>query len=176
MKTRQLAMDAVLAAMCAVLGFLAIDMNVIKVTLESFPILLGALLFGPVDGLAIGFVGTFLYQILRYGISATTLLWILPYCVCGLLVGLYAKKHDFHLNRRQVLVIVIVAEVLVTLINTGVIYLDSKIYGYYFPGIVTGALAVRSVVCVVKAVIFGAVLPTVVDSVRKFAWRSRQTI
>ena len=87
MKTKRLAVDAVLSAMCAVLGAVAIDLNSIKITLESFPVLLGALLFGPVDGMAIGFVGTFLYQLLRYGISATTMLWILPYAAVGWLAG-----------------------------------------------------------------------------------------
>lgn len=67
MKTRKLALNAVLAAMCAALGALALDLNSIKITFESFPILLGALLFGPLDGLAVGFVGTLLYQLLRYG-------------------------------------------------------------------------------------------------------------
>ena len=46
MKTRKLALNAVLAAMCAALGALALDLNSIKITFESFPILLGALLFG----------------------------------------------------------------------------------------------------------------------------------
>ena len=72
MKTRKLALNAVLAAMCAALGALALDLNSIKITFESFPILLGALLFGPLDGLAVGFVGTLLYQLLRYGVSVTT--------------------------------------------------------------------------------------------------------
>ena len=92
MKTRKLALNAVLAAMCAALGALALDLNSIKITFESFPILLGALLFGPLDGLAVGFVGTLLYQLLRYGVSVTTPLWILPYALAGLVTGFYAKR------------------------------------------------------------------------------------
>jgi uncharacterized membrane protein len=53
-KTKQLVINAMLAAMCAALGALALDMTSIKVTFESLPILLGALLFGPVSGAAIG--------------------------------------------------------------------------------------------------------------------------
>ena len=49
MKTKQLTLDAMLAAMCAVLGYVALDMGSIKITFESLPILLGAMLFGPVD-------------------------------------------------------------------------------------------------------------------------------
>ena len=54
MKTKQLTLDAMLAAMCAVLGYVALDMGNIKITFESLPILLGAMLFGPVDGMLIG--------------------------------------------------------------------------------------------------------------------------
>lgn len=57
MKTRQLTIDAMLCAACAVLGYVALDLGNIKVTFESLPILLGGLLFGPVDGMLIGGVG-----------------------------------------------------------------------------------------------------------------------
>ena len=77
-KTKKLAMDSMLAAMCAVLGYLSLDFGNLKITFESVPILLGALLLGPIDGMAIGGVGTLLYQLVRYGVSVTTLLWILP--------------------------------------------------------------------------------------------------
>lgn len=102
MKTRQLTIDAMLCAMCAVLGYVALDLGSIKLTFESLPVLLGALLFGPVDGMFIGGIGTLLYQLVRYGVTATTLLWILPYVVCGLLVGAWARKRDFSLSRRVV--------------------------------------------------------------------------
>ena len=83
MTTRQMAADSMLAAMCAVLGAVALDVGNLKITLESVPIIVGALLFGSLDGAAIGFVGTLVYQLLRYGVSVTTLLWILPYVVCA---------------------------------------------------------------------------------------------
>ena len=129
--TQKIAANSMLAAMCAVLGFVSIDMGNLKLTLESVPILIGALLFGPADGALIGFVGTFVYQLLRYGISATTLLWILPYVLCGLVVGLYSKQRKFALTLRQTIFIVLAAELMITLLNTGVMYIDSKIYGYY---------------------------------------------
>ena len=55
-----------LCAMCAVLGYVALDLGSIKLTFESLPVLLGALLFGPVDGMFIGGIGTLLYQLVRY--------------------------------------------------------------------------------------------------------------
>ena len=110
MTTRQMAADSMLAAMCAVLGAVALDAGNLKITLESVPIIVGALLFGSLDGAAIGFVGTLVYQLLRYGVSVTTLLWVLPYVVCGLIIGLYAQKRGFSLSTKQTIIIVVIAE------------------------------------------------------------------
>ena len=169
MKTKQLAIDAMLVAMCAVLGYVAVDLQVIKVTFESLPILIAALMFGPIDGMLVGGVGTLIYQLLRYGVSPTTVLWMAPYIICGLLVGYVAKKNDYRLSNKQIMILVVLNELLITILNTGVIYLDSKIFSYYFPGIVTGSLIPRLVVCVVKAVVFGAVLPVLIRSVQRVA-------
>ena len=165
--TRYLALDAMLAAMVAVLGYVSLDFTSIKITFESVPILIGSLLFGPLHGAAIGLVGTLIYQLLRYGVSATTALWILPYVLCGLLVGTYAKAHRYTLSRAQVLFIVVLAELMVTLLNTGVIYVDSKLYGYYTPALITGSLALRLVICVVKALAYSFALPPLLQAVRR---------
>lgn len=167
MNTRQLTIDAMLCAVCAVLGYVALELgNVIKITFESLPILLGALLFGPVDGMLIGGIGTLIYQLLRYGVSATTLLWIVPYVVCGLIVGAWSKRRDFRLERLETVILVVAAELAVTGLNTIPIYVDSKLYGYYYPGIILGVLAWRLAICVVKAVAFGLILPGVTEAIR----------
>lgn len=165
-KTKQLAIDAMLAAMCAVLGYLAIDVIRLKITFESVPVLIGALLFGPVDGAMIGLIGTLIYQLLRYGVSATTALWIAPYVLCGLVVGAYARFRRFTLSRSQTLMIVVLAELMVTALNTGVIYVDSRIYGYYHPALITGSLALRLAICVGKAVAYALALPPLLNAAR----------
>ena len=170
--THKLAIDAMLAAMCAVLGYLSLDFGNLKITFESVPVLIGALLFGPADGAAIGLVGTLIYQLLRYGVSATTLLWILPYVLCGLLVGLYAKKHRFELTQKKVLFIIVANELLITALNTVVLYVDSKIYGYYSPAFIFGSLGVRLALCVGKAVAYAYALPPLLRAVRSRVLRA----
>jgi len=160
-------MDAMLAALCAVLGYVSLDLGNLKVTFESLPILLGALLFGPLDGMAVGGVGTLIYQLLRYGVSVTTPLWMLPYIVCGLTAGLYARKHGFELGRGQTAAVVVGSELLVTVLNTGVLYLDSKIFDYYSPAFIFGSLGLRLVICVVKAAVFSAILWGLVRDMRR---------
>ena len=92
---RRLAADAMFAAMVTVLGLVSISTGNLKITVEALPVFLGALLLGPVDGLAIGGVGTLLYQLLRFGVSATTALWIAPYVLLGLCVGVTMSGDTF---------------------------------------------------------------------------------
>ena len=167
LSVRQLTLDAMLAAMCAVLGYLSLDFGNVKVTFESVPVLLAALLFGAADGMAVGGIGTLLYQLLRYGVSATTALWVAPYVLAGALVGLYARRRGFVLEPRQLVCAVGGAEALITLLNTGALYVDSRLYGYYYPGIILGALALRLVLCLARAAVYSAVLPLLLRPIRR---------
>ena len=163
MKIRQIAFNSILAAMCAVLGVLALDFGNLKITFESVPVLIGALMFGAPDGAAIGFAGTFIYQVICYGFTATTFLWILPYCVCGFLTGWYAKRRGFRLSRGQTIFVVVFAEIMITTLNTGVLYIDSKIYGYYSAVYIFGTLLPRYAICLGKAAAVGAGMPKLVS-------------
>jgi ECF transporter S component (folate family) len=170
-----MAMDSMLAAMCAALGAVSFDFGNLKITLEGLPVIIGAALLGPLDGAAVGFVGTFIYQILRYGFTATTFLWILPYVVCGLIVGWYAKKHGFRMTKGQSILIVVIAELVITTLNTGVLYVDSKIYRYYSAVFIFGTLLPRYAICVGKAIVVGALLPTLVGALKRFRMRRSDT-
>ena len=152
-------MNAMFCAMCAVLGYLALDFGNLKVTFESLPVFLAALLFGPVNGALVGGVGTLIYQFLRYGLTLTTPLWILPYALAGLVVGLFARHWKYTPTPRQTLLLVVFAELMITALNTGVLYIDSKLFGYYSPAFLFGSLGLRLVICVVKSVAFGLLLP-----------------
>ncbi len=174
MSAKRLAVNSMLSAACAVLGYVSIDMGNIKITFESLPILLSALLLGPVDALAVGGVGTAIYQFFRYGVTITTPLWMLPYMFCGLLAGAYAKKKQFRLTSWQTMGVVAVCELLVTILNTGVIYTDSRIFGYYSAAYVFGSLATRLVICAARAAAFGILLPIVIDSLSKSKILARQ--
>ncbi|MDO4981937.1 MAG: 5-formyltetrahydrofolate cyclo-ligase [Eubacteriales bacterium] len=172
MKTKQLAINSMLAAMCAVLGYVSLDMGNLKITLESLPVLLGALVFGAPDGAVIGLVGTFVYQLLRYGFSATTLLWMLPYVIGGAIAGFYAKKKSFSLSFLQTLFIVLVSELVITTLNTGVMYIDSKIYGYYSRVYIFGSMALRYLVCIGRCVVYSFILPLLIKLLRERVFKT----
>lgn len=167
MKTRQISLDAVLCAMCAVLGAVSLELGNFKISFESLPVMIGALLFGPLDGFLIGGIGTLIYQLLRYGFSVTTLLWIAPYAICGLLMGAYAKRKDFSLSNKQTALSVTLGCILIFVLNTGVMYVDSIVYQYYSAVYIFGSLPLRTVICVVKAVAFSAVMPVLLKAAKK---------
>ena len=169
---KQMTMCALLAAMVAVLAAVAVTTNAFKVTFESFPIYIAGFLLGPECGLIVGTLGSFIYQIRLYGISATTVLWILPYSILGLVCGMYAKRHSFDLSVKQYFIVTMLCELLVTVLNTGTIYIDSHIYGYYTPSLIVGALGLRLIICLCKGAVFGAVMPRIVTAVRKAALQS----
>ena len=167
MKTKQITLNAVLAAMCAVLGAISLDFGNIKISFEGLPVMIGALLFGPVDGFLIGGIGTLIYQVLRYGFEITTMLWVLPYALCGIIMGAYAKKRGFNLTKKQMAFIVSLGCVLIFLINTGSLVVYSMVYQLNTPVFILGALPVRILVCIINAVGYSAVMPILIKAVKR---------
>ena len=78
---------------------------------------------------------------------------------------LYLLQPSISADSSTSLGIVIINELLITILNTGVIYVDSKIYGYYTAALIVGSLVPRLLICVGKAVAFGLVLPGVIRAV-----------
>ena len=100
-----------LAAMCAVLGVFSIDIGTfMKISLVSLPIIIGAYVFGAIDGALIGGVGTFIYQLLSKGLDWSTPLWILPYIAAGIVAGLMAKR--MKLNSKKLMTVNIITAVI----------------------------------------------------------------
>lgn len=137
-----------------------------KFTFEAFPILVAGILFGPVDGLLVGLLGSFIYQLLfsGYGITATTPLWILPHAMSGLIIGLYARHYKHELSTLQIIVISIFSALLVTTLNTLALYIDSKLYGYYSYAMVFGSVLIKMVIGIILAVIYSGVMPALIKT------------
>lgn len=166
MKTKKIVTCAMLTAMYVVLSLFSLSLGNMKITLDSLPIVVGAVLFGPGVGSLIGLLGSLLNQLLTFGITATTFLWIVPAGVRGLMVGLYAKKKQFNLSRKNLVFILILSSLVVTTINTGVIYLDSVIYGYYSFAFVFGTLILRYITGSITAVVLATIVPLLIKPLK----------
>lgn len=130
--TLKLVMIGVLIAMHVVLAKIATIPigNSMKITMSGITEVVAGLLFGPISGGLTGLLGSFLDQLLSYGITATTVLWILPAAIKGLLCGWYAKAHHYEMNPLQILWVLIVTAIIVTAINTVTMIIDATMFGY----------------------------------------------
>ena len=170
MNTKRLTSLAMLIAIYVVLSILTpVKIANFKFTFEAFPILVAGLLLGPIDGLIVGTLGSFIYQLLfsGYGITATTPLWILPHALSGLIVGLLAKKFNYELDFKRIVIISIISAFTVTALNTLALYVDSKLYGYYSSALVFGNLLVKIFIGIILAFIYSSVLPKLLDYLKK---------
>ncbi len=140
-----------------------------KFTFEAFPILVAGLLFGPLDGLYVGGIGSFIYQLLLsgYGITATTLLWILPHALSGLLVGLYAKRKGFSFSFTETAFITSFSALLVTALNILALYVDSKLFGYYSYALVFGNVILKIAVGIILSFVYSLALPKLLTFLKK---------
>ena len=76
MKPKRLVTNAMLIAMYVVLSLVAtINLGNMKFTLDSLPIIVGAALFGPVDGMLIGLLGSFFSSSLILNIFKISYIW-----------------------------------------------------------------------------------------------------
>lgn len=166
---RMMAVDAVLIAMYVVLNSFSLRAANIKFTLDAFPIIVGAVMFGPLHGSLIGFLGSGIYQLFfsGYGITPTTLLWMVPAVVRGLIVGLYSKHKNYESKGLGLITVTIISGIAVTLLNTLALYVDSIIYKYYSFELVFGLLIPKFIIGIILAVIFALIVPALVTRIRK---------
>ena len=174
MKTKQLTVNAMLAAMCAVLGYLAIDLGAVKITFETLPVIIAGLIYGPLSAVIVGGIGTFLYQILRYGFTVTTVLWMLPCMAAGLIAGICAKRSGYYNSKKQLAIITVVCEFAAFIFNTIAIYADAKIFGYFQPGLISGAILVRFLIVLAKSVIYSIIMLPILTAVAKYTHKRKK--
>lgn len=159
LNVRKLVFSALLVAVHAVLAaFISIDAIGMKFTFEGLPIILGGLMYGPLDGMGIGLLGSFVAQLWRYGFGVTTLLWIIPHGARGLLVGWYAKRHNYSLNDKQLVFITLMSALLTTTLNTPVMYIDALVFHYDTTALVPLMLLMRYISSAIVALLFAAVI------------------
>ena len=158
---------AMFAAMYVVLGLVSIKLPNMKITVDGLPIIVGALLLGPLDGLLIGALGSLIDQMLGYGLSVTTLLCMIPVMSRGLLVGWYAKSKHYDLNYVNTTFIILITSLVVTTLNTGAMWLDSVIFDYYSKAYVFGNIIWRYAASILTGIAYSVVLPPVIKLLQR---------
>lgn len=172
---------ALLAAMYLPLSlYAAVQVGNVRLSFGSLPVVIAALLFGPLDAAVTALVGELLKQLLTYGVTYTTALYLIPPALRGLVIGaaaLAARRRDTRLEERRMTcyAVCVLAAVCTTVGNTLVNWLDSVLLGYYFPGLILGDLVWRLLVGMINAVLMASVAIPLVKRLRRNAVYGRGT-
>lgn len=162
---------AIMAALYIGLDYIAVSLSApfggtMKLSVSGIAIIIAAIMYGPVWGAAVGFVGAFLGQMLTYGFTATTLLWVLPAVIRGLVFGLLFILFKKSMKAHILCIETVISALFVTAFNTLALYLDAKIYQY--PAAVFGiSLANRIIAGIITAIIFAIILPSIIKGLKR---------
>ena len=173
---KRIAIDAVLIAMYFGLSLLSVQLGGIKLTFASLPTIICAMLFGPIDGFLVGFLGAFLEQMIKFGFTATTMLWILPPAIRGLFIGICALLLKKHMSVDAILqttrpyvyfIACIVSGIIVSTLNTLVFYVDAKMFHYYEYHMIFGVFWIRIASGVASSLLMSIVALPVVAALKR---------
>lgn len=136
---------SMISALSFVLGRLTLSVDNLKITFAAFPILLLACIspyWG--DAAIASFVTQFLGQMLEYGLSMTTPLWIFPSVFRAVVFWFLVHKIlKNNLYKVSYYIGVAVIAMSVTVLNTLIMALDAIIFGYYTTVYVYGMFFAR---------------------------------
>ena len=170
----RITLDALFVALYVILStFLSFKIpGAIQISFSTLPILLCAFLFTPADAAAVALLGTLLEQVLDpspYGF-ATLPMWLIPGTAMALLAAFCAKGIRRIENKRAALIFTCItvafAELLLTFLNTGALYIDGYLLHYPVKAIHL-LLPTRLLNCLVRAVISSFVTVLLLPPLRK---------
>ena len=149
---RRIAVCAIFIALFFAMSVFSFEVFGVKITFDSLPVVIAAMLFGPVGGALVGLLGELLAQLVRYGLTVTTVLWVIPPALRGLVIGLGCIVFKNQMSLQTItkqkrpyvyFAVCIAAAVVTSLGNTMAYYFDSKIFGYYNYALIFGVAGVR---------------------------------
>ena len=173
---KRIALNAVLAALYVALSMFSVPVGGFKLTFEHLPVILCAVLFGPIDAIIIGALGELINQMLTFGFTPTTIMWMAPAMFRGLSMGLGAVLLPKFLGRPAMLeksvpivfmVVCVVSGLICSLVNTFTLYVDSKMFGYYSYAMVFGVLWLRLGTSAISSVLMAVVVKPLADALHK---------
>ena len=172
---KRIAIDAVLIAMYFGLSWASVEIGGIKLTFVGLASIIAAMVYGPIDGFLVGFLGAFCEQMLKYGFTATTLLWLLGPAMRGLVVGcakLIFKRsmstENLLRNHRPYVffAVSIFAGLVVSVLNTTAFYVDAKMFHYYTYELIFGVFWLRLLLAAASSLLMALVTLPVLAGVQ----------
>ena len=158
--------DAMCLALYIVLSSFCPETLFFKLTFDSIPLLFASIVAGPVDGILVAACGCVVNDAITGYLSITTPLWMIPAISRALIIGFIFLKKDILKHKKLWIFSVILTGLLVTAINTGVMFLDGYIWEYPVE-FTTGLLFLRIGAGLIISVINIFLIPLLVESLRK---------
>lgn len=140
---------ALLVAVYVLLSItLAVKTGNLELTFKSLPVVVAALLFGPAAGGLVALVGEFMSQLLTYGLTPTTILWVVPPVASGLVIGavsarMWRSGRPLESRPAACYAVCLLGSVATSCVTTLSLWLDSLIYHYYSFAFVFGSALLR---------------------------------
>lgn len=168
-KVYMICVASMMSALSIILDVMSVKTNSTKITLYSFPLLISGFLFGPWVGLLSGIVSGLIAQVILYGFTITTPLWMVAPMLWGFLSGLLffkAKKKKYSL--WNISWIVVCTSLCVTAWNTLALYIDGLIFQYPTPYVITQLgtrILISMALCVPYIFLLYVIYPRILPSI-----------
>ena len=179
-RTRKLVTASLLAALYYLLSIFAkIDLAPnFRLSFAGLPVILSGVLLGPTYGMLTGLVGSFLEQLLgKYGLTATTPLWLIPEMGRGLITGLLCRRmRPISGSKADVRLwtILCAGAFFVTCSNTFAIWADARINGYDAPGLGFAVFLLKLLSGALTMLLFTLVLPQLIRAAQRAGLRTKK--
>ena len=169
---KKLCGSAVMAALFVALEYLSATLGKMlfsdsyQLPLGCFPLLLAAVLYGPLWASGAAFVGAFLSQVITYGVDWSTLLWILPTVIYTLSAALLYIAFRRNNNRLLLGAEFFVCSIILSVLNVAVNYIFNYVQNLS-NALLKVFLPIKLGFGLVFAFVFAVIVPPIVNRIRK---------
>ncbi len=168
-KIYRITLDAMLIAIFVILSLVPSE-----ISWASLPVILCAFLIGPVDTVVIALCGSFVEQ-MWYGLSFASIIWMLPWALFSLFVGLaafFARKNE---KVWKIVLICVLGELLLNVANTsallyfGYVHVDPASFAEDLPLglVVVLTYVVRMPHAIIRAILSSVAIPLLMPPLRR---------
>lgn len=158
---RKISLSSAMAALATILNLLSVRTDTNLYSIYALPILITGILYGPLVGGLTGFTTGFIVQIFTYGLTPTTILWLLAPISWGLISGLISMLFKYKTNKIIIAIEVFVSSIIALVLNSVGMILDGLIYNYSTAFVYTGIL-LRFGISLLVGIFYFAVLSIVI--------------
>lgn len=156
-----------LSALIAKLAF----MDGYQIPISCFPLILASIMFGVRWGAFTAIVGSFVSQlILPYGISWSTLIWMAPTVIYGIIVATLYLSFKKSNNPFVLTFEFFVSSIILSSLNIFATFIDSLVTGYpydFLKSFFVLFVSIKIIGAIIFAIIFAIITPYVIKRIKK---------